>query len=492
MIKISIITATLNSQKTIRDTLNSVLSQSYKNIEHIIVDGGSNDETMKILKRYPNKNKKIYTCKDSGIYKAINYGINKSKGDFIAILNSDDFYQSNNTISEVVKIINKNKNTKIFIGDVVYFKSFSFYKILRHYSVSNFNRLQMCYGIMPAHPGSFIKKEIYQTNSLYNEGFKIASDFEFFLRVLYLKKIKFRIINQTIVRMRMGGISSKNVFSHIISTEEILKSFHLNKIKVNIFNILSRLPIKAFQYFNLNKKKLNKDLKIFKTFFDKNELYKNNFNLIDNFKNIPFKQNFILSAMNLAFLGYYVAKKVYPHKNLYHWVDGIWAEKYTNLKKKPGRDLVKNLIIPKEIENILIIGNISKRSKDYLIKKKKKKLIHQKLPYANIEVLKKIKIKIPNKSLIFITLPTPKQEQFAYHLAKNNKKYKIICIGASISIASGEEAKVPNSLKNVEFLWRLRLDTIRRSIRLFQTIYYYLKGKFISNIFLETSFKKID
>ena len=188
MIKISIITVTLNSEKTIRDTLNSISSQTYKNIEHIIVDGGSNDETLKILKRYPNKNKKIYSYKNSGIYKAINHGIKKSNGDFITILNSDDFYQSNNTITEVIKVINKNKNAKIFFGNVVYFKELQYYNIKRYYSGNNFNRLQMHYGIMPPHPGSFIKKEVYLTNALYNENFKIASDFEFFLRTIYIKK----------------------------------------------------------------------------------------------------------------------------------------------------------------------------------------------------------------------------------------------------------------------------------------------------------------
>ena len=112
--KISIITVTLNSDKTLRDTLNSVLSQTYKNIEHIIVDGGSHDQTKAILKRYPNKNKRIYTHKGSGIYAAINYGIKKSKGNFITILNSDDIYQSEKTITNVVKKIKTNKKSKNF------------------------------------------------------------------------------------------------------------------------------------------------------------------------------------------------------------------------------------------------------------------------------------------------------------------------------------------------------------------------------------------
>ena len=492
MTKITIITVTLNSEKTIRDTLNSVLSQSYKNIEHIIIDGGSNDETIKILKRYPNKNKKIYIYKESGIYQAINYGIKKSNGDYIAILNSDDFYQSGDTIAKVVKAIDKNKNINIFFGNVIYFKALEYYNIKRYYPGTKFDKDQMLNGIMPPHPASFIKKELYQTNLLYNEDLEIASDFEFFLRIIYLKKYKYKKINQTIVRMRLGGISTRNFLSYITSTKEILISFRLNNVKINIIGAILRLPIKSIQYFNYNQKKLNKDMNIFKTFFDKNELFKNNFNLIDNFKNIPFKKNFILSAMNLAFLGYFASGKVHPYKNLYHWVDGIWAKKYTNLEKKPGRELIRKLVIPKTIKKIFIIGNISKKSKNYLTKKTKKQIIHQKLPYASIESLKKIKIKLPNHTLTYITLPTPKQEQLAYELAKNNKKYKIICIGASIAIASGEEKQVPKILKNIEFMWRLRTDTLRRLSRIIETIYYFLKGRYILNTYLKTAFKKID
>ena len=96
--KVTIITVSLNSEATIRDTLNSVLSQTYKNIEHIIVDGGSKDETLNILKKYPNKNKKIYQLPKSGIYKAINFGIKKSDMSYITILNSDDFFQSNDSV----------------------------------------------------------------------------------------------------------------------------------------------------------------------------------------------------------------------------------------------------------------------------------------------------------------------------------------------------------------------------------------------------------
>ena len=491
MIKISIITVTLNSQETIRDTLNSILSQNYKNIEHIIIDGGSSDQTINIIKRYPNKNKKFYIYKKSGIYKAINYGIKKCSGDYITILNSDDFYHSNNTINNVVNQINKNKEIKIFSGNVAYFKKVQYYNITRYYDVVKFKVSQMKYGLMPPHPATFIKKEIYQQHNLYNENFSIASDFEFFLRILYIKKIKFKKLNQTITRMRVGGISTKNFMSYIVSTKEIFLSFKLNKIKNNIFNTLIRLPLKFHQYFYLKQKTINKNMQIFQTHFDKDYSH-NNFVILDSFKKIPFKKNFILSAMNLAFLGYYAANKVYPYDNLYHWTDGISAEKYTHQKKQPGRDLIKKLIIPDSIKNIFIIGNISKKSKVYLDKHFKKKIIHKKMPYANIKSLKKIKIKLPNNTLTFITMPTPKQEQLAYSITRYNKKYKIICIGASISIASSEEKVVPKFLINFEFLWRLKTDTIRRLLRLTETFYYYLKGRFILKKFLNTSFKKID
>ena len=112
--KFSIITITLNSEKTIRDTLNSVFSQTYRNAEHIIIDGGSTDQTIPILKRYPNNKKKIFIKKNFGIYKSINFGIKKAKGDFICILNSDDMFHSNHTLEQFLNFASKNKSTKIF------------------------------------------------------------------------------------------------------------------------------------------------------------------------------------------------------------------------------------------------------------------------------------------------------------------------------------------------------------------------------------------
>ena len=490
--KISIITVTLNSEKTIRDTLNSVISQTYKNIEHVIVDGGSNDSTLSILNRYPSKKKKLFVKKRFGIYESINYAIQKSSGRYICILNSDDIFQSNTTVEELSLEVSRNKKIEIFLGNVAYFDNSDYYNVTRFYSSSNFKSWKMKFGLMPPHPASLVKREVYIKHGLYNKSFKIAADFELFLRLFVLKKIRFKIMNNTIIRMRSGGISGRNLKSYWISTIEILKSFQINGLKTNIFFIIMRIPAKINQLFIYNKNFINSTFKLFKIKFDNKYYQENSFKIIDKIQKIPFKQNFILSGMNLAFLGYFANNEVFTKKILFHWPDGIWLKKHIEIEKIPGRDLIKNLKIPKNIERILVLGNLTERSKIFLQNKFKVKIINQKLPFGSINKILKTKIKLSNKSLTLITLPTPKQEKLAYHLSEKNSKYKIICIGASIAIASGEEKEVPNILKNYEFLWRLRNDFFRRSKRIIETFFYYLIGKYVNRVFHKTRFIKID
>ena len=490
--KISIITVTLNSEKTLRDTLNSVFSQTYKNIEHIIVDGGSTDETLSILKRYPSKKKKVFIKKNFGIYESINYAIHKSSGKFICILNSDDIFQSNTTLEKLAIDISRNKKIEIFLGNVAYFDNSDYYKITRYYSSSDFKSWKMKFGLMPPHPASLIKRDIYIKYGSYNKNFQIAADFELFLRLFVLKKVKFKIINYTVVRMRSGGISGKNLRSYWISTNEILKSFQINGLSSNIFFIVMRIPAKISQLFIYNKDLINRTFKLFKLRFESNYYQENSFKIIDKIQKIPFGQNFILSGMNLAFLGYFANKEVYTKKILFHWPDGIWLKNHIEIKKIPGRDLIKNLKIPKNIKKIKVLGNLSEKSMKFLKRKFKLKIDNQKLPFGNIDKILKTKIKLSDKSLTLITLPTPKQEKLAYHLSEKNSKYKIICIGASIAIASGEEKQVPNILKNYEFLWRLRNDFFRRSKRIIETFIYYLIGKYVNRAFHKTRFIKID
>ena len=125
-----------------------------------------------------------------------------------------DIFQSNNTVKEIAQTILKNKKAKIFLGNVAYFDNSDYYKVTRFYSSNGFQKWKMKFGLMPPHPASIIKKEIYNKFGLYNETFKIAADFEFFLRLFFIKNISFKQINKTIVRMRSGGISGKNLKSY--------------------------------------------------------------------------------------------------------------------------------------------------------------------------------------------------------------------------------------------------------------------------------------
>ena len=137
--KISVITVCLNSQETIKYTLNSVISQTYKNIEHIIVDGGSQDGTRDIIKKYKNKKKKLIFANRKNLYESLNIGIQKSTGNLISILHSDDIFNNINVLSKVATIA-KNSKQKIFFGDVVYFKNFDFKKVIRNYPANNFDK----------------------------------------------------------------------------------------------------------------------------------------------------------------------------------------------------------------------------------------------------------------------------------------------------------------------------------------------------------------
>ena len=223
MTLISVIVPYYKKKKFIEKTINSILSQTYKNIEHIVVDGGSKDKTLSILKKYKNKNKKIFIKKGFGIYKSINYGIKKARGDYIMILNSDDIFFSNHIVKNLVNNYLKKGKYEIYLGNVVYFKQYAYEKIERYYAAKNFNLWKMKFGLMPPHPSSIIAKKTYHKNGFYNENFRIAGDFDLFLRFLNIKKIGFKIIDKNLIRMRTGGVSGKNFLSYWISTIEILR-----------------------------------------------------------------------------------------------------------------------------------------------------------------------------------------------------------------------------------------------------------------------------
>ncbi len=490
--KISIITVCLNSEKTIIHTLNSVKMQNYNNIEHIIVDGGSKDRTLEIIKKYKNKNKKIIYAKGKKLYDSLNIGIQQSTGDLISILHSDDIYNNKNILSKVAYIAKKSKN-KIFFGDVVYFQNNNFKKVIRNYPATNLKKEIFYYGNMPPHTGSFYKKEIFKNYGYYKKNYKIAGDFEHLLRLIVVKEIKFKILNFIVTRMKAGGLSGKNFNSFLIINKEILKSLRYHNIKANLLKILLRVPPKIFQYIFLDQKKLNKNFEIKIQNQFEEELY-NKINIIQNIKKLNFSKNFILSALNLAFLGSFSKNEIKLNKDLINWPDGVFSKLYKKkLKKIPGRQIIKDLKIDKGIKRIYVMGNLSPNGKKYLHNRFNLPIRHKLLPFGNFEkIIKDLNIKIKKTDLIFLTLPTPKQEQIANYLRLKNKYYKIICIGGSIGIVSGDEKEVPKYLFYFEFLWRLRYETLRRVKRLLITFYQYTVDIIFSKKINNTKIKLIN
>ena len=232
-------------------------------------------------------------------------------------------------------------------------------------------------------------------------------------------------------------------------------------------------------------KNFNKDLILRKLIKYFNKAYDSfdKIRLIKNASQIPYDRNFSLSGLNLAFLGYLNSKKIKLHAHLLSWPDGIFKNRFygNDAPKVSGLNIVNNLEIPNIIENIYILGSLTENSKNFLSKKFDNfKLIHIDLPYGTVENIYKFCPKdFTNKDLIICTLPTPKQEQLSELIIKNNKYYKIICIGGAIAMASGEERSVPPLLDmlNLEFLWRLRTDTKRRIYRLAYSFYFYFYGE---------------
>jgi glycosyltransferase involved in cell wall biosynthesis len=494
--KISIITACNNSFDTVLYTINSVKSQSYENIEHIIVDNQSNDGSLEIFKKYRSASKyhsiKLIIKRDEGIYDAINKGIIKATGKYICILNSDDVFQSNRTVENIINKIKFERDTGIFFFNLVYFSNKNFSKIIRYYPSKNFKNWMINFGLIPPHPASILKKYVYNKYGLYKKSYKIAGDFELFVRLLKVHNLKYKKYNSTIVRMKTGGASGKNFNSYIITIKENFDALKNNKQIANIFLLLLKIPSKIKQLFIFDQTKLNYDFKIFKKYF-RYKIQPTSIKIINDIRKI-INKNFVYSALNLAFLGYYFNKNIKIYKNLYNWPDGISLKILNNskLKKIPGREILNHIKIPDYIKHIRVIGVLSNKSLKYLKNKYDRKIIHNNLPFGSaadlIEFLPK---NFKKNELTILTLPTPKQEILAEHIARNNSNFKIICAGAAVAMMTGEEKIVPKFLDTLglEFLWRLKSDTRRRTIRLIQTLIYFSKGYFskeINKIKIET------
>jgi glycosyltransferase involved in cell wall biosynthesis len=242
--KVSIITVCKNASKTIVDTMASVLNQDYENIEHLIVDGNSTDNTEALVKSFRSPNIRFYSENDEGLYFAMNRGLNLCQGEIIGFLNADDVFYDEHCIKAIVNHF-KTNNADIVYGNVVYTKQNDLNKVTREWVTKKFKKGSFLNGWHPAHPAFYVLKKVYNKD-LYNTDFKIAADFDLMLRVMESREYKNRYLDKYLVKMREGGLSNSSWKAVLKGNMEIIKSFEMNGLEVSSFYTSKRL-LKKFK-----------------------------------------------------------------------------------------------------------------------------------------------------------------------------------------------------------------------------------------------------
>lgn len=245
--KVSVLTVVLNREEVIERCIDSVAKQTYGDIEHVIVDGVSTDNTTSLIKKLLKSSDSIVfeSSPDKGIYNALNKAIKLSSGSIICVLHSDDIFEDKHVIQRMVDKFYSSPSLDLIYADVVFFKN-NTTNIVRKYSSKIFSKDRIRNGIIPAHTSCFIKRSVYERYGLYDENYRIAGDFEFFARI-FKHKINALYCQKVLIRMSVGGLSTNGSMSHFIINREILRALRTNKIDSSLFKILVRYIYKIFE-----------------------------------------------------------------------------------------------------------------------------------------------------------------------------------------------------------------------------------------------------
>jgi glycosyltransferase involved in cell wall biosynthesis len=244
--KVSVITVTFNSLQTVEDCILSVLSQTHRDTEHIIIDGGSDDGTVEVIKRYEGKIGRAVSESDRGIYDAMNKGISLATGDIIGILNSDDVYAGDSVLEEVAETISRGFDS--CYGDLVYVDRKNTDTVVRFWKAGRFCRQKIERGWMPGHPTFFARKTLYEKHGNFNIDFPIVADYELMLRFLYKYKVATGYIPKVLVKMRTGGKSRPSIRNTIRNNLACYRAWSVNGLRPNpLISVLKPLS-KAVQY----------------------------------------------------------------------------------------------------------------------------------------------------------------------------------------------------------------------------------------------------
>lgn len=248
--KLSIITVTYNSERTLRDTMESILSQTFQDFEYIIVDGSSKDATLDIIREYEPlfRGKMRYVSEpDKGIYDAMNKGFAMATGDVIGILNSDDFFTSDDVLQAVVDGFAGEYVDAVY-ADIHFVGTDDLTKCVRYYSSSVFRPWMMRFGMIPAHPSFYCRKAVYDQYGSFDTTYRIAADFEILLRLIFIHRIRTRYVKKDFVTMRLGGASTTGYGSWSLIMKEHLQIMKRHGVVTNRFLLSLRYIYKLFEF----------------------------------------------------------------------------------------------------------------------------------------------------------------------------------------------------------------------------------------------------
>ena len=227
--KISIITVVFNGEDTITGAINSVSKQDHDDVEHIIIDGGSTDDTVEVIKRVVGGRAKIISERDDGIYDAMNKGLSYSTGDVIGYLHSDDLLANEKILGEISSIFSNN-DIDVIYGNLEYVKRTDLNNIVRYWRAGKFSLSKLKFGWMPPHPTIYVRREIYNRVGLFDKELKISADYDFILRMLKTSGLKIYYHDRTMVKMRLGGISNRSLKSILNKMKEDLAVIRRNSV----------------------------------------------------------------------------------------------------------------------------------------------------------------------------------------------------------------------------------------------------------------------
>lgn len=244
--KVSVITVCYNAVSTIEATILSLLNQDYENLEYLVIDGGSTDGTIEVIKRYLPQITHFVSEPDQGMYDAINKGIKLANGEVIGLLHANDCLADQHIISTVVQAFNRTKADAVY-GNLNFYSEKG--RLIRKWKSAACNRLLLETGWMPPHPTVYIKKNIFLKHGNFRLDFSTAADYELILRFFYRHKIKTVHVNKVFVKMLTGGISNKNIFSHVSGNINDLRAMKMHQLYAPFIAVFLKPLQKLLQYF---------------------------------------------------------------------------------------------------------------------------------------------------------------------------------------------------------------------------------------------------